>query len=154
VAVIGGQRAVSELTGWIVAEMDDTPDSPYVLATGVAEALLRGAALRILATWQTRLRMDAGSQAATNLDRLTRSLDFDLTGWRQRHPELDVDAVPVPGSFLDFLSDNASSIQLIVVGPSDDGRAGLLLGPTGYAALENTECSVLVCDRPNYLGPT
>src|ERR1700682_1753571 len=40
-----------------------------------------------------------------------------------------------------------ADIQLVVAGRRDQGEVGELLGPTGQAALQNTDCSVLVCDR-------
>ena len=150
VAIIRMPHSTASANGrWVVAEMRDSPDTDAVLDQGFAEALLRDAPLRILLTWQARLRGDAGSRAAADRDRLGHRLEHRLSRFRTRHPNLDVEAVALRDSFLDYLCEHADSIQLIVVGPSDDGRAGLLLGPTGHAALRHTDCSVLVCDRPN-----
>jgi nucleotide-binding universal stress UspA family protein len=149
VAIIRRPQNASVKRGWIVAEMRDSPDTDAVLDRAVDEALLRDAPLRILPTWQARLRGDAGARAAADRDRLGQRLERDLSRWRTRHPYLDVEAVALRDSFLDYLSEHADSIRLIVIGPSDDGRAGLLLGPTGHAALRYTDCSVLVCDRLN-----
>jgi hypothetical protein len=52
---------------------------------------------------------------------------------------------------LNYLAKNASSIQLLVVGHERARGIRELIGPPGYAALHNTDCSVLVCEPQNVL---
>ena len=64
-------------------------------------------------------------------------LDRRLAQWKKRYPDLDVQAVAVHGSTLNYLAKNASSIQLLVVGHERAHGIRELVGPPGYAALHN-----------------
>ena len=55
------------------------------------------------------------------------------------------------GSTLNFLTKNASSIQLLVVGHVRAQGITALAGPPGYAALHNGNCSLLICEPQNVL---
>lgn len=141
-----------EDTGWVVAELDETPDSAAVLAFAVEEARLRTAPLRVLGAWQSRYTDVHDSTAVADGNRLVRAqLDRRLSEWRHRYPDLDVRPVAVHGSMLHYLVRHAASIQLIVVGARNTGSVGNLLGPTGMTALHDTDCSVLVVDRQRLL---
>lgn len=138
--------------GWVVVEVDETPDSAAVLQCGVGEARLRSAPLRVLGAWQSRYTDVHDSQAVAEGNRLVRAqLDRRLAEWKQRYPDLDVRPVAVHGSMLNYLSRNAGSIQLVVVGSRNSEGVGELLGPTGLAALHDTDCSVLVVDPQRLL---
>jgi nucleotide-binding universal stress UspA family protein len=56
-------------------------------------------------------------------------------------------SVAVNGSAVNYLAKHAADIQLVVVGCGDRSVVGDLLGPTCSAALHDTDCSVLICDR-------
>lgn len=143
VAVIRGESH----PGWVVAELDETPDSAAVLAAGVEEARLRNAPLRVLGTWQSRV---AGADDTEQRSRLVRSrLDRRIETWRQRYPDLDVGPVAVPGSGLDWLCGHASAIQLVVIGARNIVAVTELLGPAGLAALPSTP--VLIMDPQRLL---
>ena len=143
VAVIRGQGHA----GWVVTELDETPDSAAVLQAGVEEARLRNAPLRVLGAWQSR---DTGGQDAQERSRLVRSqLDRSLETWRHRYPDLDVEPVAVHGSGLDWLSGHASGIQLVVIGARNIVAVTELLGPAGLAALPGTP--VLIMDPQRLL---
>lgn len=133
--------------GWVVVELDETPDSAAVLQAGVEQARLRSAPLRVLGTWQSRHTDAHDSHAVSEGNRLMRSqLDRRIDEWKRRYPDLDVEPVVVHGSTTDYLADNAASIQLVVVGSRNTDGVGELLGPAGVAALHDTDCSVLVVD--------
>ena len=92
------------------------------------------------------------SNAVANGNRLARAqLDRRLAQWKKRYPDLDVEAVAVHGSTLNFLAKNAGSIQLLVVGHERAHGITELVGPPGYAALHNADCSVLICEPQNVL---
>jgi len=55
--------------------------------------------------------------------------------------------VAVNGSAVNYLAKHAADIQLVVVGCGDRGDVDDLLGPTGSAALHDTDCSLLICNR-------
>jgi nucleotide-binding universal stress UspA family protein len=149
VAIVRGCDYASSLKpGWVVVEVDASPDHLTALQHGLEEARLRHAPLRVVTTWQSRFTDVHDVRAVADGNRLLRAqLNRRLAGWRRRYPDLDVQAVAVHGNIVNFLAKNAESIQLVVVGAADAVGVGQLAGPTGYAALHNTECSVLICDR-------
>jgi nucleotide-binding universal stress UspA family protein len=137
---------------WVVAEIDECAAGDGVLRRALEEAELRDAPLRVLTTWQSRFTDIRDRNAVADGNRMARAqLDRRLTQWKKRYPDLDVRAVAVHSSTLNFLTKNASSIQLLVVG--HERRQGLtsLLGPPGYAALHNSDCSVMICEPQNVL---
>lgn len=152
IAIIRGTDRPAVDHGWIVVELDGSPDSATVLACGVEEARLRGAPLRVLSSWQSRHTDVHDSDDVTDRNRVIRThLDRRLEQWKQRYPDLDVHPVAVHGSALDYVAKNADSIQLVVVGAGDTASLREILGPTGSAALRNTSCSVLITDRQRLL---
>ena len=148
VAVVRGGRPA----GWVVVELDDTPEAATVLQCGVAEARLRSAPLRVLGAWQSRTGDSHDAAAVADGNRMVRAqLDRRLTEWRHRYPDLDVAPVAVHGSMLGYLTDHIADIQLVVVGARNAGGIGELFGPAGLAALHDTDCSVLVVDPQRLL---
>ena len=138
--------------GWVVVELDESPDSATVLACGVEEARLRGAPLRVLGSWQSRYTDVHDSHAVADGNRMVRAqLDRRLSRWKHRYPDLDVRPVPVHGSALHYLAKHAKEIQLVVVGARNAESVGELIGPVGLGALHNTDCSILIADRQRLL---
>lgn len=126
--------------GWVVVEVDGTPDSAAVLQYGVEEARLRQAPLRVLGTWQS------DGTAVEDAERMVRAqLDRRLEQWRHRYPDLDVVPVAVPGSGLGYLTEHAGATQLVVVGSGNTGSVDELLGP------RHPDCSVLAIDPQRLL---
>ncbi|MEZ0355144.1 universal stress protein [Mycobacterium sp. SA01] len=153
VAIVRGEdRIAGHDPGWIVVELDESPDSAAVLQFGVAEARLRGAPLRVLGSWQSRYTDVHDSHAVSDGNRMVRAqLDRRLSHWKNQYPDLDARPVAIHGSVLNYLAKHAGSIQLVVVGARNARGIEELLGPTGSAALHNTDCSVLVVDRQRLL---
>ena len=153
IAVVRGDaRSDSEPGGWVVVELDETPDSAAVLQFGVAEARLRHAPLRVLGAWQSRYTDVHDSHAVADGNRLVRSqLDRRLSQWRHLYPDLDVKPVAIHGSALNYLSKHAAEIQLVVVGAPNATGIGELLGPMGLTTLNDTDCTILVVDRQRLL---
>lgn len=146
------ERAGPRGPGWVVVELDDSPDSATVLSCGVEEARLRGAALRVLGSWQSRYTDVHDSHAVADGNRMVRAqLDRRLSRWKHRYPDLDVRPVPVHGSALHYLAKHAAEIQLVVVGARNAESVGELIGPVGLGALHNTDCSILIADRQRLL---
>jgi nucleotide-binding universal stress UspA family protein len=151
VAVIRGHDPVHAAQQWVVAEVDESAASDGVLRRAFDEAQLRDAPLRVLTTRQSRFT-DVHDGNADDGNRLARAqLDRRLAHWKKRYPDLDVRAAAVNGSTMGFLAKNASSIQLLVVGHERPEGVSALVGPPGYAALHNAECSVLICEPQNVL---
>ena len=146
VAVVrGGPRP----QGWVVADLDQTPDSAAVLQYAVEEARRRQVPLRVLGTWQSDGHDPAAQRESGQM--VHAQLDRRLEQWRHRYPDLDVLPVAVPGSGLGYLADNAAAIQLIVVGARNTAAVDELLGPAGLAALHDSDCSILVVDSQRLL---
>src|SRR5271165_3349078 len=117
--------------GWVVVEADDSPANNAVL--------------------QRRVTDIHEDNAVTDGNRRVRAqLDRRLAHWTRRHPELEIRSVAVHGTILNYLAKHADSVQLVVVGKSLSGDAQELVGPAGHAALQQTDCSVLVV-CPRYL---
>ena len=110
---------------------------------------MRAAPLRVLGTWHSEAHDSQTVAEAGHLVRM--QLDRRLDEWRRRYPDLDVVPVAVHGSALSYLADNAAAIRLIVVGAHDTTAVSELLGPAGLAALQGSDCSVLVVDRQRLL---
>ena len=152
VAIIGGHDPLQAKQQWVVAELDESPASEGVLRRAFEEAHLRGAPLRVVTAWQSRFTDVHDSDAVADGNRLgTAQLDRRLAQWKTRYPDLDVSAVAVHDSTLNFLVKNARSIQLLIVGRERAHGITVLVGPPGYAALHNAECSVLICEPQNIL---
>jgi len=153
IAVVrGDNESVAEPGGWVVVELDETPDSAAVLQFGVAEARLRHAPLRVLGAWQSRYTDVHDSHAVADGNRLVRSqLDRRLSQWRHLYPDLDAKPVAIHGSALSYLSKHANEIQLVVVGAPNATGVGELLGPMGLTTLNDTDCTILVIDRQRLL---
>ena len=152
VAVVRGHDPLRAEQQWVVAEVDESAASEGVLRLALEEARLRGAPLRVLTTWQSRFTDIHDGNAVADGNRLARAqLDRRLAQWKKRYPDLDVRAVAVHCSTLKFLTKNAGSIQLLVVGHEQAQGITALVGPPGYAALHNAECSVLICEPQNIL---
>jgi nucleotide-binding universal stress UspA family protein len=152
VAVVRGHDPVHAAQQWVVVEVDESAASDGVLRRAIEEAQLRNAPLRVLTIWQSRVTDIHDANAVADGNRLARAqLDRRLAQWKKRYPGLDVRAAAVNGSTLSYLAKNASSIQLLVVGHERPQGVAALLGPPGYAALHNAECSVLICEPQNVL---
>jgi nucleotide-binding universal stress UspA family protein len=74
IAIVRGEdRNAGHDPGWIVVELDESPDSAAVLQFGVAEARLRGAPLRVLGSWQSRYTDVHDSHAVSDGNRIVRA---------------------------------------------------------------------------------
>lgn len=152
VAIVHGHAPSSAQKSWVVAELNESPSSDGALRRALDEARLRKAPLRVLTTWQSRYTDIHDHRAVADGNRLAKSrLDRRLDEWRTRYPDLDVEAVAVHGSFLNYVAANAESIQLLVI--AHDRAHGIteLIGPPGCGALRDGNCSVLICDPQNVL---
>ena len=152
VAVVRGHDPFQAEQQWVVAELDRSPASEGVLRRAFEEAQLRGVPLRVLTAWQLRFTDIHDGGALADGTRLAEAhLDRRLAKWKKRYADVDVRAVAVHGSTLNFLTENARSIQLLVVGRERPHGITEPAGPPGYAALHNAACSVMICETQNIL---
>lgn len=138
-------RGTDGSDGWVVAELDGTPDSAAVLQYAVEEARLRRVPLRVLGTWQSDGRpaddVDLGSAERM----IHAQLDRRLEQWKHRYPDLDVTPVAVHGSGLGYLTANAASIGLVVIGARNANGVAEVLG------LRHAHGAVVVIDPQRLL---
>lgn len=152
VAIVGGYGAAPSHPGQVVAEVDGSIETSCVMERAVEEALLRDAPLRVLKSWQTRFTDAHDFGDVTDGNRLAKAdLERRVAAWRQQYPSLDIRPEVVHGSTLTYLARNAKSIQLLVVGRHRVHGVDDILGPLGQAVLNNTACSLLVCESRHAL---
>jgi hypothetical protein len=113
---------------------------------------LRHAPLHVLTTWQSHYTDLHDNRAVADGNRLAKArLDRRLAEWKTRHPDLDVEAVAVHGSMVNYLAKNAQAIQLLVVAHDRIHGIGELIGPPCCGTLSDGNCSVLICEPQNVL---
>lgn len=152
VAVVRGHDPYASSRRWVVAEVDDSPESDGILQRAVDEARLRNAPLRVVTSWHSRFSDVHDNHAIADGNRLAKArLERRLTRWWRRHPDLDLQSAAVHGQIVNYLARHAGAIQLLVVGHERAHGLSELMGPPGYAALQKAGCSVLVCERQNVL---
>ena len=146
VAIIRGRgRPTRPHANRILVEADESPDDGVVLEAAMKEARLRDAPLRVITCWQPA---HVDLEAAAEGDRRIRArLDRRLARWRRRYPDLQLEAVAVPGSISGYLATHAAELQLLVVGARNHGHVREVVGPAGNAALGDSDCAVLVVDH-------
>ncbi|GAA1647406.1 universal stress protein [Mycolicibacterium murale] len=133
-------------SGFILAELDDSPDRTNVLEISVAEALLRHRPLRVLASWRPRFSDVADASNTTAINRQARGqLDKQLEWWRRRHPSLDIAAVITPGNMVNYVAQHRDLIELLVVGQRQAGGNSRGPNTSAHPALSETTCSLLIC---------
>lgn len=133
---------------WVVTEIDGSPDGTTVLGHAVDEARLRKAPLHVVTSWRpgfpdiqdTHASAQASRQAKANLER-------SLARYRRLYPDVEIRAVAVPGSPLNYLVRHAESIQLIVLSHQPSDEMSEFAGPASLAALHGVNCSVLISER-------
>lgn len=152
VAIVRGHDRLQADDQSVVVEIDRSPASEGVLRRAIDEARLRGVSLRVLTMWQSSSTdIHDGRAVADGLRRASAHLDRRLAQWSKRFPDLDMRAVAIQDGTVNFLTENARSVQLLVVGRERAHGIGALVGPPGYAALHGASCSVLICEPQNIL---
>jgi nucleotide-binding universal stress UspA family protein len=121
--------------GWIVARVDESPDGIEVLELAFNEALRRDAPLRVLTAAQSR----PGEK-----DQFAAIGHSDFMHCMHDYPEVEVRAIRLDGSFVDYLAQHAASIQLAMIGAAQTGEVEQLLGDAGATALRDSDFNVAV----------
>lgn len=129
----------------ILVEIDDSPDNGVVLEAALEHARLRNTSLRVITCWQAP---HVDQRAREEVDRQLRArLARQLAPWRHRYPNLRIEEFAVHGSALDYLTRNAGTAQLFIVGAGDAHHVSEVVGPAGTAALGGSGCAILVVNR-------
>ena len=133
VAVVFAHDPLPSKRGWVVADATESARSDGALRRAAEEARLRSAPLHVLTTSHSRLA-DVHEQS-----------DRRLSVWKTLHPDLDIRAVAVHGSVLNYIAEHADSIESVVIARDQAHVIAELVGPPGCGVLRNANCSVLVC---------
>jgi nucleotide-binding universal stress UspA family protein len=137
VAIVRSDRNTSGVGDdrWIVARVDESPDGIDVLQLALNEALHRDAPLRVLTAAQSR----AGEK-----DQAAAMSHSDFMHCIHDYPQVEVRAVRLDGSFVDYLAQHAASIQLAMIGSAQTGDVEQLLGDVGATALRDSDFNLAV----------
>lgn len=146
VAVVRRPRSTPNAKGWVTAIVDGSADVDVVLGQAVDEACRRSAPLRVLMGRRPAFpEIQDANVGAENTRTATADLERSLACWQTRHPQLDIKAVTVPGSPLNYVARHARSIDLVVL----DHLAGdQLYELTPLTDEDELDFSVLVCEEP------
>jgi nucleotide-binding universal stress UspA family protein len=138
VAIIraGGHEGDEAIGGDVVARVDESPDDLDVLDLAISQALRRHAPLRVVTTAHPR-EVQGDREGRVTLDVFLRRVHHD-------YPELEIDTVPLEGSFLDYVATHAASIRLVMVSSARTRELQQLLGADGELALHGSTCSLMI----------
>ncbi|MDH6246977.1 universal stress protein [Mycobacterium sp. OTB74] len=141
VAIVRSTQHWSTRPRQVVVEIDESPDSVYVLDAGIGEARLRGAPLTVLATWQSELDDVRETTADENV---RAQLDKRLARYRQANPDIEFNTVAARGSTMNYLAHQSDSVQMVVVGQNRRRGLGEIVG-SAQTTPHRIDCSVLIC---------
>jgi nucleotide-binding universal stress UspA family protein len=138
-------------TGPVVVGADGSPGSETALGTAFAEAATRGCALMAVRAYHVPTprwgqHIEPPDFDGTQLRSAERALLRDSVGpWREKYPNVPVEAMVVKGDAASVLVAMSSAAPLVVVGTRGHGGfTGLLLGSVGQKLLHHAHCPVLI----------
>lgn len=136
VAVVRHRKSPSPFHQWIVAMLDESPESVAVWQNAVAEANLRQAPVLALTSWSTtsRHRHERRAGMRKTLDRFIRGVG---------DTELRVCAIPMPDDILNIVSQSVSIDQLVVVDANNTAIVRELLTAKAAKIMRKTNCSLM-----------
>lgn len=141
----------------IVVGVDGSPVSDAAVAVAFDTASMRDVGLVAVHAWRDQLVVDPFAVLLTEQDwskvedAERRALAEQLSGWREKYPDVSVERVLAKDRAATSLLGHARGAQLLVVG--SHGRGGLasaLLGSTSRTVLHDAPCPVMVVgpERP------
>jgi nucleotide-binding universal stress UspA family protein len=125
---------------WIIAVLDESPESHTVVQTAVEEALLRDAPVLALTPGSTTTR---DNESTARKGELKATLARYLTGAKGGNADIQVCALPMPDSILNLFEQSHTIDQLVVVGSNRHELVDELLGSPVRKVLRKSSCSVL-----------
>lgn len=146
VAVIRGDHSDEQTKDrCVVAHVAGCADDHAVLKFGFEEAYRRNARLVVLTAWHSRfddLRID--KLINDHEHRMHEILDRLVALWSPHYPEVHVSTIAAYGPLLNYLTDHASSIQLVVVGATQTHEVQQFVSPAADPALRDSDFALLV----------
>lgn len=138
--VVRGHGHVSGRQGSVIIEFEDSLDFDDVLMQGLRTAILRNAAVRVVAC---RMRQGTGTFRA-DADVLRARLEKLLEPWRHKHPDAALDVVVTPSKITEYLAHEHDPVQLLVVGRHRKQGLAELFDPFPSAAHPSSAYSIMV----------
>ncbi|WP_245605037.1 universal stress protein [Mycobacterium genavense] len=129
----------------IVVDVDRSPDDDVLLGVAMEEARLRNASVEAVVCRRTG--SDDTAVAGEGDRRALADLDGRLARWRHSYPDLEVESVGIHGTFMEYLTYNCKTVQLVIVGACNREHLEELIGPVGGAVLQDADCSLLIVNR-------
>ncbi|MCZ0726937.1 universal stress protein [Mycolicibacterium iranicum] len=147
VAIVHAQGRTHSRKDWVVAEVTDSQAGEIAMVRGIEEALLRSAALRVVAARRSRYPDIHDHHAVTSMNRTVKS-DWErrLAPWREKHPDLNAEVVALAGSALNYFARNQDMIALAIVPHERAAEIADLLGPRSTASSQDICFDILICE--------
>ena len=133
---------------WVIAVLEEKPQSHVVLQTAINEAMLRKAALLALTSWSTAERGRRVRPATGLRARLQAYLDDADSG----EGDLQVCAIPMPDHIFNVLEQSAPIDQLVVIGTSKPELAGEVFSRRAAKILRRSDCSLMIARDQRTVG--
>jgi nucleotide-binding universal stress UspA family protein len=146
VAVVRGvhQQAPAE-NRFIVAHVAGSADDSDVLEFAFEEANRRNAPLLVMTAWRSGFDDLQNDAVIKEHDRRMRAvLDGYLELWSPRYPAVSVRNVAAYNTFLNYLTEHATTIQLVVVGATQTDEVQQLVGPPAHDPLRHSDFDLLI----------
>jgi nucleotide-binding universal stress UspA family protein len=146
VAVVRGDHNEEPVENrWVVVHVDGSADDDNVLEFAFGEANRRNAPLVVMTAWRSGFDDFQNERLIQDHDRRMRAmLDRHVGLCTPHYPEVHVRTVAAYGTFFNYLTEHAKTIQLVVVGATQISNVQQLIGPTTDHALRHSDFTLLV----------
>lgn len=154
VAVVRRRRMRSppRLHRWIVAVVDETPESHTVLQAALDEADHRGAPVLALTTWSDGHPHPRAMPDSDEAGHVRASMDGYLDDSHHLSADVRICTLPLPGDVTALLERTAGIEQLFVISARRHDLVDQLTGDSARRALRGTNCSILVVRASDTVG--
>jgi nucleotide-binding universal stress UspA family protein len=125
---------------WVIAVLDEKPQSHVVLQTAINEAMLRKAALLALTSWSTTERGRRDRRATD----LRAKLESYLDDANSDDADLQVCSIPMPDHIFNVLEQSAPIDQLVVIGTGNPELTGEVFSRRAAKILRKSDCSLMI----------
>ena len=146
VAVVRGVHQQEPIASrFIVAHVAASADDSEVLEFAFEEANRRNAPLLVMTAWRSGFDDLQNDRLIKEHDRrMGDILDGYIAIWSPRYPKVRVRSVAAYNTFLNYLTEQAATIQLVVVGATQTDEVQQLVGPAADHALRHSDFALLV----------
>jgi nucleotide-binding universal stress UspA family protein len=131
---------------WIVAHVVGSADDDDVLEFAFGEANRRNAPLLVMTAWRSGFDdLQNDCLITEHQDRMSAIVDGYIALWRPRYPGVRVRAAAAYNTLLNYLTEHAKTVQLVVLGATQTDEVQQLVGPAAdHHALHHSDFGLLV----------